>query len=234
MGCDIHIYTEKYVNGKWLHADGTQKNKYFGKWKDEPEFCRAPIYNGRNYNLFAILADVRNGSGFAGCYTGSGFIPIHEPKGLPDDVSDEIREAADDWGSDGHSHSYFTVKELLQYKHWNDGTTSDLYGIIPATKHDCGPMDSITYQEWRKNRGKPDTYFICGGKDIEVVSEARYLELEKQGWLDNSKKYFVGINWGETYADTVGEFYTESIPKLKDMCETNDYSDVRIVFWFDN
>ena len=47
--------------------------------------------------LFAILAGVRNGYGFAGCDTGDGFRPIAPPRGLPGDVSPEVAEEARRW-----------------------------------------------------------------------------------------------------------------------------------------
>ena len=62
----------------------------------------------RSYNTFAMLADVRNGRGFAGIKTSDGFPVIHEPRGLPsdlemlDDYSVKIDRAqlvaAWDWG----------------------------------------------------------------------------------------------------------------------------------------
>lgn len=78
-------------------------------------------YDGRNYNLFAILADVRNGRGFAGSYTGEGFNPIAEPKGIPNDLSPEVTESFHYWEGDGHSHSWFTLQDLLDYD-WDQNT----------------------------------------------------------------------------------------------------------------
>ncbi|MCT6901642.1 MAG: hypothetical protein M3Z48_00250 [Lactobacillus sp.] len=100
MGCDIHAYVEvkrypyqdeKRENGVWINAD---------KWTVNQEQVLHPeddqrhmiidyddhIYKGRNYYLFAILADVRNGKGFT---------PISEPKGLPVDVSPEVKKISD-------------------------------------------------------------------------------------------------------------------------------------------
>ncbi|HSE46936.1 MAG TPA: hypothetical protein VLA89_16575 [Gemmatimonadales bacterium] len=48
------------------------------------------IYHDRNYDVFGVLADVRNGTGFAGIDTGEGFVPIDEPRGLPDDLSPQL------------------------------------------------------------------------------------------------------------------------------------------------
>ncbi len=47
----------------------------------------------RSYNTFAMLADVRNGRGFAGIKTSDGFPVIHEPRGLPSDLEmlDDVR-----------------------------------------------------------------------------------------------------------------------------------------------
>ena len=69
-------------------------------------------YPGRNYDEFAILADVRNGSGFAGVDTGDLYEPIAAPKGIPDDCSDEVLDDYEGWGADAHSASWLTLKEL--------------------------------------------------------------------------------------------------------------------------
>ena len=46
----------------------------------------SPHYIPRNYLLFSVLADVRNGTGFAGVITYKPVVPISEPRGLPDDL----------------------------------------------------------------------------------------------------------------------------------------------------
>ena len=106
MGCDIHLYVEKRVGDKWEAVPGP--NPWHGMWDDEPEErLNDWIWDGRHYDLFAIMANVRNGYGFAGCDTGDGFVPIAMPKGLPDDVSPAIKPAPTD-GGDGHSYSWLT------------------------------------------------------------------------------------------------------------------------------
>ena len=48
----------------------------------------------RDYTLFAILSDVRNGHGFAECYSHEPIYPITSGRGLPDflEVEDEGTE----------------------------------------------------------------------------------------------------------------------------------------------
>ncbi len=76
MGTDIHMFVEKRVNGTWKHAGS------FG-------------YDGRDYELFAWLADVRNSNLIKS---------IDQPRGFPADVDPEtITEYSED---DDHSASW--------------------------------------------------------------------------------------------------------------------------------
>lgn len=100
MGCDIHPIAEVKENGVWrLNTDEVFKNPYYredekDKPKDEQwdwslnQFDSTPS-RSRNYDWFSILANVRNGYGFAGVPTGQGFDVIKHPNGLPDDISKE-------------------------------------------------------------------------------------------------------------------------------------------------
>ena len=120
MGCDIHCYVEvehSYESsGKkklyWRKVGNFFKYKYYkksdfpdeynNKFSDEPQI-------GRNYDLFSILANVRNGT------WGEDIKPISEPRGLPEDVSDEIKKLSDEWDCDGHSHSYLSLDEIKKF-----------------------------------------------------------------------------------------------------------------------
>jgi hypothetical protein len=103
MGCDIHLYVEKKVNNEWKTVKGP--NPYYGRfdWEKHKMKFGNWIYSGRDYDFFAFLADVRNDGGI---------MPLSAPKELPEDVSSYIKNTSEAWGIDGHSHSYFTLKEL--------------------------------------------------------------------------------------------------------------------------
>jgi len=113
MGTDIHLVAEYYKDGRWHLSD-----------------VELPDY--RNYRAFAVLADVRNGYAFAGFDTGDPVDPISYPRGLPDDLSQELQAILDneeqddelDWDKEeedtfiwlgDHSFSWVTLKELLDY-----------------------------------------------------------------------------------------------------------------------
>jgi hypothetical protein len=124
-------------------------------------------YSGRNYNLFAILANVRNGHGFALFPTGEGFQPISEPRGLPLDVCPEVATSVKAWGVDGHSHSHLTLTELLQFN-WTQETVC--FGVVN------GP----TFREWSRwgrEQGEPPKEY-CGGVSGRGVKHVTPGEME--------------------------------------------------------
>jgi hypothetical protein len=116
MGCDIHFYVERRVNGVWQTAD---------TWEPEGDSLhvdyKKAFYHSRNYDLFSILADVRNGHGFAGVKTGEDFIPMFAPRGVPDDACPEYKAEIQSWGGDAHSASWVSLSEILSYD-WTEKT----------------------------------------------------------------------------------------------------------------
>lgn len=148
MGCDIHLYTEYFTTIKdvkrWACCDYFKLNPYFGEYEDERKYNHVSIYDGRNYSLFAALANVRN----------DGYIePISESRGLPGDVSKVVKEESDFWDGNGHSHSWLTAKELFIYKNKH-----------PVTKH-SGMLEPDTLKKF-DNCGIPPTHW-CEWTNIE-------------------------------------------------------------------
>lgn len=105
MGCDIHSYAERKIDGQWHWIDGV-----FGsvKYPDkEPFGCR-------DYSVFAFLAGVRNYSDV---------IPIVEPRGLPEDISRLVKDQYEAWYGDGHTASWLSIEELNNFDY--DQTMED-------------------------------------------------------------------------------------------------------------
>jgi hypothetical protein len=137
MGCDIHVYLEKYtsVNGeyKWVNVDHWQLNPDFGSHENEREYDLIPFYWGRNYDLFSILAEVR------GSYD-----PIDDPRGLPEDVTDATRKEFERWGQDAHTPSHYTLKELKDYLYNN----SEDDELTETLKRFVEPMENRFREEF--------------------------------------------------------------------------------------
>ena len=104
MGTDIHFYVEHRVNGSWKNIYKREECRYSPNYTS-PKYTRNYYgFDGRNYFLFGILAGVRGDA-----------TPIDAPRGLPKDVTQYVQKESDRYGTDGHSRSWFSLKELLAY-----------------------------------------------------------------------------------------------------------------------
>lgn len=101
MGCDIHLYKEKQVNGTWVAADVWVADKY-SEDENEKDVPWDNRYTGRNYNLFGLWS-----KGVRRDYTFS-----FKPRGIPFNTCHEIASQSEKWDGDGHSHSYLYLHEL--------------------------------------------------------------------------------------------------------------------------
>ena len=223
MGCDIHMIAQV-------------RDKYDHKWKNLPN----KVYDWRSYNTFAILADVRNGRGFAGIKTGEGYQPISQPKGLPEeiDLADEGESAKlyeYEWYKDepgkfitrwlgDHSHSYLTLKELEDY--WKEHANSKTYltGVIP-------------YDVFKKldgtDKGPESWSGGISGPDIIVISESE--ARTHAGAFKKGKQYYVQYTWGVTYDESTSiGMIIRALRSIKETQEAETDEDVRIVFGFDS
>lgn len=231
MGCDIHLYVERQdQNGRWWKCQDGFKSDYYDEssdyFKQERFKDGDQPYSGRNYDVFAYLADVRNGYGFAGCDTGDAIIPMAQPRGLPKDVSLMIQEQSDSWDCDGHSHSYFTLGELKQaYK--------DAENQIKVHR---GWVGVDNYKEF-KEKGKPTSYSggVSGGRVEHITNEQMDLLLSGEFATENGKSYYTQVEWKETLKENIGYFFEHIIPQMEKWgYDDNEDDKIRIVFWFDN
>lgn len=108
MGCDIHFHTEVKINNRWEHYGHP--------------------YVSRNYQLFALLADVRNSAG--------AIQPISKPKGLPKNVSLVTGLSRKYWGADGHSDSWLSATEIVKFEdQWRLLHADKKWGEFPDIEH---------------------------------------------------------------------------------------------------
>lgn len=111
MGCDIHAFVEVKTD-RWNYVDDLE------------------LY--RSYGLFGFLADIRNYS----CVP-----PITNTRGLPPDISKELRNTWED-EYDRHSPSYVYLKELLDFDYsqvFEDRRTTLIEGNMRDGAHICEP-----------------------------------------------------------------------------------------------
>lgn len=193
MGCDIHAYKEKLVCGKWLTADEWKDEEYGDeKSRDVPWQKR---FTNRNYNLFGLLAKGTRGYEFAASMA---------PRGLPFDLSPDVRQAAEQWDSDGHSHSFLYLHELRAMRDWTLQNTIKVSGM--KNSEELARLRASVASE------KPDwnlLYPYC-----QSTNDYRQEEFE----IDVPASFVVG----------------SGLDKIIGMFDGIEGENHRLVFWFDN
>lgn len=231
MGCDIHFYVEKYstVAERWFSCDewvvgesSFEPNRYEVPWNKK-------FYHYRNYKLFSILADVRNGYGFAGVDTGDKLRPIAKPRGLPDDCDPRIADEAAYWGVDGHSHSYLTISEIIDYD-WTQ--TVKVRGWISEE-------DFRDWDLWGRDQGElPRSYSGgVGGKNVKHISieeMERRIEKFPSGSSDDDFNYYCQFEVDQPYYQLCSDFLGRTVWRMLRFAKPWALEYVRCVFWFDN
>lgn len=213
MGTDIHgVFQRRTHNG----------------WEDVP----SKYDFGRHYFLFGILANVRNGTGFAGVKTGDPMAPIAMPRGLPKDfelVSGESDmhpqplELASPWRQEyhsrnpddkyeglwmgDHSFSWLSADEILAY--------ADARVDVGARRD--GVISIAQYRQWDGKQPESWSGGIWGG-DIVVDTPATV----------SDETTHVQVSWVQPILEEIGYFIDE-VRRLK-----AEHGDVRMVFGFDS
>jgi hypothetical protein len=181
-----------------------RRDKNTGKWHD----ITSNYKQDRHYQLFAVLAGVRNGYGFAGVPTGEPVAIISDPKGYPKDfpVDDE---SYSQWIG-YHSHSWLSGQEMLA---WFEKAPTVLK---------TGILDRGTYDRWDGD-SVPDSYSrgIFGG-GILIIKNNEADKRENPNWTH------IQCTWTSSLRDELGYFF-EEVARL-----VVEHGEVRFVFWFDS
>lgn len=230
MGCDIHFFVEvKQPNGTWKEVvtnlvwgwDGVtqvplgtpitkeemiERRKVNNYNPDYDDMWDVRYYNGRNYALFSVLANVRNFE--------YNIKPIDDPRGLPEDVSETIKKLEEERRDSIHSQTWLTLSEIIKYN-WKK-----VYNV-------WGYVEESVWHKWQTSDDLHPESYCVGSCFQEVVDEEDYLA----GNIPDGE-ISIACKWQEPISSLCGSFYTTTIPKLKTLAKKT--SDVRCVFWFDS
>ena len=214
MGTDIHGVFQRH-------------DKESGQWVD----IASEYEQDRNYRLFAVLAGVRNGTGFAGIRTGEAVRPIAEPRGLPNDfavdgmtvhtvdsldcldpISRKDYQDADVltvWMGE-HAHSWLTGDEMLAR-----------YESAPKVIN-TGILSREVYEKWD---GKSFPSWYCAGisgSGVVVVNDNAVEKESTPNWTH------IRCTWESELCEDLKYFFDE-VARL-----VSKHGEIRFVFGFDS
>jgi len=197
MGTDIHMSIE------------TQPDK--GTWSA----IDVDIDVWRNYVLFAVLGDVRNGYGVAGMDTGDRIEPcVGAMRGLPESTDLQTGYLGD------HSFGWATVEELLAYD-WK--RTIVKRGVITEAAY--------LEDSWR-NGGPEGWSAAITGPDIVTFPEKDYEDRRKNASLPEDWQIYVKVEWYPVLADCVLTFL-DRLNEINDLVPLPP-DRIRLVYGFDS
>jgi hypothetical protein len=219
MGCDIHIVIQcQEPDGAWQNVPWQSDLSWTNKdYRDKHFKADVPVapdaFDSRNYNNFAILADVRNGHGFAGIKTGEGWPSIAPHRGLPEGVAEP-----DDYSLGDHSFTWVSLDELKAFD-W-DGTVSWLYGCVTADEYERLSVMGKSPESWSGD---------ISGPGIRVYEPDDY-KREKLAHTLVERPY-VRMGWPETARDATGDWIGTVAPWLDELAAGRP---LRLVMGFDS
>src|SRR3990172_3709211 len=250
MGCDIHLRIERQVDDRWeqviadpccrCNGEGIRRGTRTDgtSWEFDCYLCddtgKGPDgwYHDRNYDVFAILANVRNGHDVTGTKSSDGLKFISDCRGIPEDVSPEVGE----WMRDGdHSHTWVLLSEVLSVD-WSQ--------VI--VKH--GSVSLEEYRDWWLTRNKmgepknwglgrmgPGTKYIENAEMEKLIAggrrESDWNHKQVPGASTDDQQHNTWIVWEEPYAISCGDFLT-FVKKF--LVPLGDPTKVRLCMWFDS
>lgn len=211
MGTDIQGVFQRHDGRRWV--DVASKYDY-----------------GRHYQLFAALADVRNGRGFAGINTGEPVTPIAEPRGLPDDF--EMDNASHPLASIEHMApwrvQYRKVGEPLAVwmgdhtQSWLTGAEMMAWFEHAPTVTKTGILDRSEYEKW-DGTTPPQNY--CGGitgPSVVLINDNKPERDANPGWTH------IRCHWDAPLRAELAYFFDE-VARLIVV-----HGRIRFVFGFDS
>ena len=235
MGTDIHIMVETYLQDIWDVVEPPYKTNYsdgedwymFAPWRqwemdeDDP-LANLPDPTDRNYNVFAFLADVRNGYGFAGTPSHKPVVPQFPNRGIPNNTGYNNLDVDGNfnWLGD-HSFTWATLKELLEAS-W-------------AIEYESvGVIDQDQYAIYKEN-GIPDDWSgRISGPGIRTLSESQYLEAVGEGTLQ--EKDYILVSWSWNPLVESGFYRWIQGDWMRELLDTvgNDPDKIRVTMGFDS
>lgn len=211
MGTDIH--------GR------LQKRYHAGPYEDA-----GPIEGDRNYRVFAMLADVRNGYGVAGVPTHSPIIPISQPRGLPADVGDVDYIVTKEWRGDelanvehwlgDHSYSWLTISEIDAWDGWDKMLS--MTGLLSVKEFNRIQHEGGLPKEWCGGASGPGTVIVSAE--------------EAMAGIEDKPHTYVRYDWQVPFREYTSTFraWISYIKEKYSWMLEKDPAAVRIVFGFDS
>lgn len=224
MGTDIHIYAEVK---KYFPTEPGNSWNYF-PWKKFSWF--KPTFNEYKVETRCMLRDstifYALGAWWDCPDLGVKSAILKEkdrliPKGLPNDLSDEVKKHYNDWETPSHSHNAVLVSEII-----------NLLEILKKCPLK-GYLSEREYRAWKvSNRLYPSMY-----RNNPIPETTKWISQEELDTIIKFNKREKGIRYGTSFEVLLpfsDSFYNMTLINMFYELYFSFKEDVRVVYWFDS
>lgn len=230
MGTDIHMNFERLVGTPPADRMAAVVREVFSIPSGTAGWERVDceVWEDRSYVTFAVLANVRNGYGFAGCKTHTPVEPIAMPRGVPRDVGSWYDEDA--CGFD-HTPTWLLLSEVLAYD-WSREVVRT--GVVPLSKIDNmwhTDYDSLE-QMLVDERSTPKSWSggVTGPGIVTVDYPTGRRLLAEPDQRKVGTQYYFSVEWKAALSDTCAPF----LAWARSLTSIDQPDRIRLVFGFDS
>lgn len=194
---DIHLYIEhrQDLSCPWVGARRRNSSR------------TERLYANQNYAVFEVLGFPTGSPG------AQGIQPIAYPRGLPEDVSSEIKLLSLTSGDEAGGHSWLTLEELRAYD-WDRLVTVE--GVLSRAEY------ATLLKEGKAPCWKTDVF----GPNVVVVPHDRILSTP----TGDGKFYCTRVAWEMPCRGRCEDFLVRVIPIMEEIGPSPELT--RMVYWF--
>jgi len=149
MGCDIHVYRERRIDGIW------ETDTLVEKEDDTYSSYESGVgYVSRSYVMFGALSGVRSDSPIK---------PPAEDRGFPEDATDINQACSDQMDADGHSHGWLDMAELSKLIRDHEEA------IVLYEDHEFSEYAQVNLRDLQEQAGKGDYFAGLAPEDCRIL-----------------------------------------------------------------
>lgn len=235
MGTDIHIRIQRQnQSGEWEYVPYVEKplkkreeldandDDWRDRWEDYDKAIAGgaldlpDAFTSRNYHRFGLLADVRNGHGFAGLKTGEGWPAQFPYRGLPGGIDPDTDRDDFPWLGE-HSYTWCLLSEL-EAVDWTAIQTVN-QGVLSATG----------YEEWDGHSWPPSYRAVVSGPSVRTYQREEWENMGRKA--PEGISAYVEVQWQATGYDVMKPWIEEVFPILR---KAADGHPLRLLIGFDS
>jgi hypothetical protein len=216
----MKLYVEKFKDGNWHKVGRVFRDPFIGQYVDQP-------FSWPKLELYSIFADVENRFGIE---------PISQPRGFPEDVSEEVNLLYLSKNINVFP-SYLVLDEVVDYNFYRTFNTTAYISLFDYPNYLTKGVPDFWYTNVKVVDSNFTKLIDCDIASIlynlNIIEPLKKI-VNRYGEVPAAvfPTFYVKVTWSDSLINRLGEDFFDMLDQLKLISDRKDFSDVRLVFWF--